>query len=342
MMYPPPQRIHAPELRADFWFNTSPLSIQDAAGSAFLLAFWDYASAASLELISVVKEWHRRYAGVGLHVIGIHSPEFDFGREAHEVETAIRALKIDFPVATDNTRSMLYAYQVQQIPTVVLIGRDGSIYSVFGGLRNCDQVERSIHVLLREMGNYGELPTLLGQLRPEEPAGYQRPSPAMRTGYLHGALGNMEGYSPELPAQYLDRGYQVEGKFYIEGKWIARVESLEFCGDEAGHLVFRYVGRSVQAVLGSHTPGAVVEIRHDGLSLTPLESGNDVLRSEDGTTTVVIDRPKLYQIVALQDIEEHQLMFIPLTEGVSFYSITFEWHSALAAGPSESSPIFTN
>jgi len=341
-MYPPPQRIHAPELRADFWFNSRPLRIQDAAGSAVLLVFWDYTSAASLELIPVVKEWHRRYAGAGLHVIGIHSPEFDFARDENEVNIAIAALKIDFPVATDNTRSMLYAYQVQQIPTVVLIGRDGSIYSVFGGLHNCEQVERSIHVLLREMGNYGELPTLLGQFHSEESTGYQRPSPAMRTGYLHGALGNMEGYSPELPAQYLDRGYQVEGKFYIEGKWTARAESLEFGGDEAGHLVFRYIGRSVQAVLGSLTPGAVVEIRHDGISLTPLQGGKDILRSECGMTTVVIDRPKLYQIVALKELEEHQLMFIPFTEGVSFYSFTFEWHSALTAGLSDSSPIFTN
>ncbi|MCX6137376.1 MAG: redoxin domain-containing protein [Ignavibacteriales bacterium] len=342
MTHPVGPRIQAPELRGDFWFNAEPVTIRDFAGSVILLAFWDYSSAASLEIIPLLRQWHDQYASLGLAIVGIHSPEFGFAKDPAEVESAVTALQIRFPVAIDNTHSMMHAYQVQELPTLVLVDRHGDIYYVQCGRSRCDHTERALQVLLREAGNHGELPVLLGQSFDEELPGFLRPSPAMPTGYLHGALGNIEGYSPELPAPYMDLGYQLEGKFYLDGKWLARPDSVEFCGDGPGHIVLLYSGRNVQTVMSSRKPGAVIEVRSDGAPVPAVDFGSDLRLEADGTTTVAIDRPKLFKLLAHREMEEHQVTFIPRSPGISFYSISFERQAAPGTDLQTPSKIFTN
>jgi hypothetical protein len=49
-----------------------------------------------------VEAWNREYARLGLVVIGVHSPEFEFGKRAENVARGIRDHGLTYPIAIDN------------------------------------------------------------------------------------------------------------------------------------------------------------------------------------------------------------------------------------------------
>src|SRR5688500_13374329 len=93
--------IYLPEFpKQTQWLNVPFIATGTLLGrSAPLIWFWDYCSLNSLRALPYVQEWHRRYADAGLRVIGVHSPQFEFGRDPALVEDAVRRLGIDFAVA---------------------------------------------------------------------------------------------------------------------------------------------------------------------------------------------------------------------------------------------------
>lgn len=322
----PTNNVHAPEIYGDFWFNSEPLTIHAMHGQVILLCFWDYTSDASLQMLKFVQEWHRRYNDMGLVVIGIHSPEFSFARDPKIVEAAVHHLGIQFPVATDNTLMMRDAYRVQELPLLCLIERDGSIYYVHAGEGNHEQTERAIQTSLREAGFRGELPLLMELSRANEfvQSSFQRSTPAIRTGYLHGSLGNVEGYSPELPADYSDEHIYVEGKFYAQGIWLAKSDALVFKGEaHQGYIVFRYAGNNVNAVITAEKEGAIVQVLHDDKTLAARNCGGDIAIDEHRNTIIVVNEPKLFHLIRNEEFGDHTVKLIPLNKGTTLYSFAF-------------------
>src|SRR4030043_2471232 len=57
-----------------------PLKIKDlrAVGKAVLLDFWAYSDVNSLRDLPYLKSWQEKYFPLGLVIIGVHTPEFDF------------------------------------------------------------------------------------------------------------------------------------------------------------------------------------------------------------------------------------------------------------------------
>ena len=322
----PTNKVQAPEIYADFWFNSAPLTIRAMQGQAILLCFWDCMSESSLRLIEFVREWARRYDTMGLAVIGIHSPEFSFARDPKLVERTIQRLGIGFPVATDNTMMMHDAYRVQEMPVLYLIDRDGSVYLTRSGEGNYEKIDRAIQGLLREVGFRGELPVLMEVAGAEEyaPAGFERFTPAVRTGYLHGSLGNVEGYSPELPAEYEDPGLHVEGKFYAHGRWLAKSDAFVYEGEPGeGYLVLRYSGNGLHVVMSAKKADATVAFSEVKKPIPAKYFGEDLRSDKAGDTVVVIDEPRLFHAVRNQPYGERTVTLRPMEKGITIYSISF-------------------
>ncbi len=327
----PAQKLQAPEVYGDFWFNSDPLTIHAMQGQVILLCFWDYTSESSLHTMSLVEEWDRRYKEMGLVVIGIHSPEFSFARDPKFVENSLQRFGFHFPIATDNTSMMRDAYRVQELPTLFLLERDGSIYLTHSGEGGYERTERAVQSLLREAGFHGELPMLIGVSHADDfvRSSFERATPTIRTGYLHGSLGNVEGYSPELPADYADAQVYIEGKFYAQGNWFAKSEAFEYEGDaKDGYIALRYAGNNVNVVLSAKKEGAIVLVLQNDKALTAQESGDDITTDEHGNTFVVVNEPKLFHIVKNKDFGDRTIKLIPKDEGTTFYSFTFDANPA--------------
>jgi thiol-disulfide isomerase/thioredoxin len=72
----------APELETSVWLNSAmPVRIRDLKGKVILLEMWTYGCINCRNVIPALKEWHSKYSGDGLVIIGNHYPEFDRERD---------------------------------------------------------------------------------------------------------------------------------------------------------------------------------------------------------------------------------------------------------------------
>src|SRR2546422_1736754 len=67
--------IPAPEIASQVWLNSEPKRMADLKGKVVLVEFWTFGCYNCRNVEPYVKDWHRKYAGQGLVVIGVHSPE---------------------------------------------------------------------------------------------------------------------------------------------------------------------------------------------------------------------------------------------------------------------------
>ena len=72
------------------WLNSPPLTAADLRGKVVLVNFWTYTCVNWLRQLPYLRAWAGKYAGPGLVVIGVHTPEFAF---EHDVDNVRRAVK---------------------------------------------------------------------------------------------------------------------------------------------------------------------------------------------------------------------------------------------------------
>ena len=118
------------------WLNSAPLNSKSLRGKVVLVNFWTYSCINSLRALPYVKSWAAKYKDAGLVVIGVHTPEFSFEKERANVETAVRDLKVTYPVAIDSNYRIWQAFNNEYWPAVYFIDGKGRIrYHHFGGGR---------------------------------------------------------------------------------------------------------------------------------------------------------------------------------------------------------------
>ena len=314
------QPTKAPELFGDYWFNSVPLSIAAAQGHNILLFFWNYSSPASLRLLPLINEWFISYTELGLVCIGVHSPEFSFATNSAKVEEFLKKQRVQFPVVADNDRLIAGAYRISEFPTLVLIGSNGNIYDTVAESFSVVRLERSIQYLLRQSGFFGELPMLrsMESERSQEQNGFE-----ITTGYLHGSLGNAEGYSPELPSEYRDPKIYVEGKFYAHGIWRAEKNEFHYEGEtNDGYLICQSEGDNIDVLVGSDNKSSM-RIKVDDASMPIGQMGSEVHRDPKGNSIVTIHEPQFVSVFRGDHKGPHAVKFIPGTAGVTFYMFSF-------------------
>ncbi|UCH77340.1 MAG: redoxin domain-containing protein, partial [Candidatus Coatesbacteria bacterium] len=84
--------VNAPEFptyEADRWINTAPLTMAALRGKIVVIDFWEYTCVNCIRTLPYVTEWHRRYADYGVVFVGVHTPEFTFGRDRANVARAV-------------------------------------------------------------------------------------------------------------------------------------------------------------------------------------------------------------------------------------------------------------
>src|SRR6185503_13235477 len=114
--------------------------------------FWTYTCINCIRTLPHVRAWWDRYRHDGLVVVGVHTPEFPFEREASNVAQAIDEYDIHYPVVQDNEYGTWNAFGNQFWPAKYLIDAAGNIRYVHFGEGDYGTTERAIRSLLRERG----------------------------------------------------------------------------------------------------------------------------------------------------------------------------------------------
>ena len=101
-------------------------------------------------MIPQLRDWHARYAGQGLTIVGVHCPEFGWEKPFDKVVDAVRELGIKYAVVQDNDFAVWNRYAVRGWPTLVLVDRRGIVRYRHIGEGEYAETEATIRLLLAE------------------------------------------------------------------------------------------------------------------------------------------------------------------------------------------------
>jgi cytochrome c biogenesis protein CcdA/thiol-disulfide isomerase/thioredoxin len=296
------------------WFNTPgdrPLTLRSLRGRVVLVDFWTYSCINCLRTLPYLTAWDRTYRRDGLTIVGVHSPEFPFEKDAGNVEEAIERNGIHYPVAQDNDLATWDAYGNQYWPAEYFIDSRGRVRYAHFGEGSYGEKEKIIRELLAEAGR----PVAKG----ESGAHGIAPSTGVTTPETYLGAARAERFvNPMLSPGTHDFGSPSSpppNEFAYRGRWRITLESATAAGGAGLDLSFG--ARRVYLVLGSHGRARKVRVMLDGRPISAADAGADV---HGGVVRVGAQR--LYSLVDLPRVEEH-LLQLRLEPGVSGYAFTF-------------------
>ena len=331
----------APELTGvSSWIQTEPFTLESLRGDVVLVDFWTYTCVNCIRTLPYLKAWHEQYADLGLTIVGVHSPEFEFEKLRDNVEKSIEEHGLQYPVVQDNDFGTWRAYENRSWPAKYLIDKDGIIRYTHFGEGAYDETEEQIRRLLTEAGadvsaiaagtDPGPAPDSkafetdgTGQTR-ELYAGYKRNfSPrgayVANPDYYPAPIDSASDYVPP-------EGYRNHF-LYLSGSWIKGPESLTH-GRETGNLedfiALRFHGTSVNVVTDFDDGEPVRGYLTIGSEPLPEAGlGFDVQRDDDGMTFFEVDEARMYNLVRLEEYGGHDLKLSSDSDRFSVFAFTF-------------------
>jgi thiol-disulfide isomerase/thioredoxin len=305
------------------WLNSSPLTPAELRGRVVLVDFWTYTCINWLRTLAFVRAWAAKYRDVGLVVIGVHTPEFPFEREVENVREAVKAMRVEYPIALDSDYGVWSAFANRYWPAVYLADAEGRIRYHHFGEGEYDDGEWMIQHLLREGAGEG----IDNELVSVAPDGFEAQadwtnlrSPETYLGYAQGQnLESPDGVAYDEPRSYVAPDSLQLNTWALAGNWT--IEGRASVLNEAGgRIAFRFHARDVHLVLRSRAGTAVpFRVLVDG-EAPGAAHGLDV--DEEGRGTLV--EPRLYQLVREPgSITDSTFEVAFLDAGVEAYVFTF-------------------
>ena len=282
-------------------------------------------------------------AGRGLIVIGVHTPEFHFASDRTNVERAVRAEGLEYPVVLDNEYRTWYAFANRCWPAKYLIDARGYIRYVHLGEGQYGETEEAIQRLLREAGVTAPLPPPIEPLHASDrPGAVCFPATAeLYLGYGRGRLGNGCGYAADEVADYPPAWGRLPDVAYLEGPWFAGRELVAACplAGRESRLRVRYTAAEVNLVMAAPEPAglpgadlagagppphgrATLVVRQDGRPLPAEDRGADAV-ALDGETVIHVAEPRMYRLVRNREPGARDLEIWTRHPGLEAYAFTF-------------------
>ena len=329
------------------WINSDPLTLEQLKGKVVLVDFWTYTCVNCIRTFPYLKLWHSRYADDGLVILGIHTPEFEFEKDYYNVLEATEENGIAWPVAQDNDFETWNAYSNRFWPAKYLIDQDGVIrYDHFGEGKYAE-TEQEIRKLLLEAGadlsddmEFPEdqsldpafLNTMEAVVTPELYAGYHRNVNSIFAGRRPYVIQEVYYQSADSVGNFV-APVDLEPHFiFFHGTWEVGQEHVRHGRATQHHedfLSLRYSAKSVNAVLTSHSGEPYrVRIILDGEYLTDENKGADIHIAEDGESYLMVDQPRLYEIIDSPTYtQEQELRMSSNSPNFGLFAFTFGVYS---------------
>jgi thiol-disulfide isomerase/thioredoxin len=141
----------APELEGIAgWINSEPLTLKGLKGKVIFLDFWTYGCYNCQNTLPEMKKLHEKFAEGGLVIIGVHTPEFPYERKRENVERAVAAAGLTYPIALDSDNTTWKLYGNHYWPRQTLIDSEGKVSYEHIGEGDYDEIESMVRALLSE------------------------------------------------------------------------------------------------------------------------------------------------------------------------------------------------
>ncbi len=301
------------------FLNTEPLTIGELVGKKVILVdFWTYSCINCQRTLPYLNAWYNKYKDKGLEIVSIHTPEFEFEKDAKNVKSAAEKFGVKYPIIQDNDYGTWSAYGNRYWPRKYLIDIDGYIVYDHIGEGGYEETEKKIQEALKERDER------LG-MESGVDGGVVTPSNIVTVG----SVGSPETYFGSLRNERFENGQKgvaYENTFvrpssigrnalYLEGKWNITDEFAE--NKSAGKIIYRYKAQNVYLVVSAPS-GVEATILLDGKPVGK-SAGQDVQEGK-----IFFKDDALYHLVAHpDDAEEHVLEIVFEKEGARAFAFTF-------------------
>ncbi|HUY65854.1 MAG TPA: cytochrome c biogenesis protein DipZ [Acidimicrobiales bacterium] len=284
------------------WLNTPggrPLTLTGLRGRVVLVDFWTYSCINCQRTLPHLESWNRSYAGDGLTIIGVHTPEFAFEHVVSNVSEAARQLGVLYPIAIDNQYTTWNAYQNSYWPAEYLIDASGQVRHADFGEGSYGQTETFIRQLLvaSHPGEGLPRPTDVADTTPTE-----QTTPESYLGYQH--VQNLVGETVQedrMSAYRSPSAIPLDGYAY-DGQW--QIGSESSTAGQGAALTLEFQARNVYLVAGGT---GTIGVSVDGRPTRAVTIGGE---------------PKLYQLVGASSALQARLS-LEVSPGVQAYDFTF-------------------
>jgi thiol-disulfide isomerase/thioredoxin len=306
------------------WINSAPLAPAALRGKVVLVDFWTYSCINWRRSLPYVRAWAEKYKDKGLVVIGVHSPEFSFERDADNIRWAVKQMKIDYPIAVDSNGTLWSAFRNSYWPALYFIDVQGRIRHHEFGEGEYARSEAIIQQLLAEGGLGGIHRDMVSVT-----------SVGVEAAADWNSLKSSENYvGYERTENFVSRDGTIWDKRHIyvaparlwlnhwglSGAWTVEKERIVLNGN-SGRIVYRFHARDLHLVMGSSVPGVPVPFRVllDG---KPPGAAHGIDVDEQGSG--VVAEPRLYQLIRQSEPVGDRLFEIQfLDSGIEAFSFTF-------------------
>lgn len=305
------------------WLNTEPLQAGDLQGKVVLVNFWTYSCINCLRALPYVRAWAETYKERGLVVVGVHTPEFAFEKDAGNVRRALANLGVKHAVALDNDFGIWRAYSNRGWPALYLVGADGQIRHQVLGEGRYEQTEAKIRELLAEAGNVVAGGKAAVTASSTQVAADER---NLRSGETYIGYRQSSGFvSPDslqedVPALYRPATSLRTNQWSLDGKWTVGGEYATL-NSGAGGITHRFHARDLHLVLAPPAPDRPVRFR---VTIDGAAPGADHGFDTDAEGWGMLTEDRLYQLVRQSGTVKDRLFEISFSEpGVRAYAFTF-------------------
>ena len=288
-----------PSLKAERWVNSAPLTAEALRGKVVLVDFWEYTCVNWIRTSPYVKAWHRDYAPLGLVVVGVHAPEFEFGKRAENIDRGVRDHGLTYPIAIDNDFAIWRAFGNDAWPAKYLFDNRGRLVRRWVGEGNYGEIEREIRRLL-----------IAAQPGIQLPAVSEEASKFAKTG--------QPSYGGITNETYIGAERREAGAVTLRGDWHTDRQYVELRKGNA-EIVLPFTGGEVNLVMQPGPSGrAAVSVLLDG---KPVGEARGVDVGSDGVAR--FDRSGMIRLVAGTPLRRHVLTLSSSDPGLRAYVFTF-------------------
>jgi len=288
-----------PAFKVERWVNSTPLTPEALRGKVVLVDFWEYTCINWIRTSPYVRAWHRDYAELGLVVVGVHAPEFEFGKRAENIDRGIRDHGLTYPIGLDNAFATWRAFANDAWPAKYLFDAQGRLVRRWVGEGRYDEIEEEIRrqVIAARPG------TKLPAVSPEAMAFARASEPS---------------YAGITGETYVGVERREPGTVTLEGDWKSGRQYLEL-QKGTGRIVLPFTAGEVNLVVEPGPSGkATLTVLLDGKPVGEAR-GADV--GPDGVAR--FDRSGMLRLVARAPRGPHVLTLIASDPGLRAFVFTF-------------------
>ncbi|MDC0883667.1 redoxin domain-containing protein [Nitrosopumilus sp.] len=304
------------------YLNTTPEKLsKDMENKVILYDIWTYSCVNCIRTLPYITAWDEKYTDQGLLIIGIHSPEFEFEKNAENVQVAMEKYGIGYPVVLDNDMKTWKAFENNYWPRKYIADHQGNLRYDHIGEGGYQETEKIIQQLLEERSKAMKIEaissTSLVSIEEFEHTLFR--SPELYFGYKfaqnRNQLGSEEGFQHGKIVKYHEPNNIKLNKFYPVGNWNNLEDSMELT-ETNGSIKVSYTAKEVNIVTENY---AELEIFIDGIPLTKEHQGTDIV---EGNKLKVVN-PGMYNIVSDETSSTHIMEIKIQGEGFRIFTFTF-------------------